>query len=1027
MKLSEVCIKHPVIAMVFSIAVVLLGAWSFQSLEIKYFPEHNRLTGNVSTTIEGASAEFMSKNVADKLTDAAAIVGRVKTMSTKCVQGSCDLNLIFEDNVTDIEYINLMNKLRSRVEMIDDFPPSMEEKPKVTDNSSDASFASNIISFVSTGDTTQQELFDYIKQQLMPQFRRLDGVGAIWGPYGGSAGAVRVWLLPDRMKALQVNPSDVVDAIEKYSTNFTAGKIIGEERSYSINVKNTVSEVNDVANLVIRSEEGSTVRLKDVAEVVMGTNSVDPSILTVNGDPAMAIQIKPLRSANPVSVAKLVRQKVEQLQSALPEGVQMTVVYDQADFIQSSIQEGFNALFEAIVLVSLIMVLFLGSLRLASIPIITIPICVIGVFSVMALLGFSINVLTMLSIILAIGLVVDDAIVVAENCYRRVEQGESPLHAALKGSKEIAFPVIAMTMTLAVVYTPIGFMSGLTVDLFRQFAFTLAAAVLISGFVALTLSPMMCAYVIKPKAPTSTWFSWFESKQQRLVELYLAELNKWFERKWWVAGGVVAILALSGLVFWSSPSLLLPTEDTGFIEAKVQQPKGANRQYNLDNVVGLNRIIDNRENIAQNLSFIEQEPYNHILLKPWGERTETAEEIATQLTQQSQAELSAYKASYLVRAADDLNTTDNVKLEIVASDRNLEQLYKTANEVTQLLKSYPGFTNVFNSVARDELGYELWIDRNAILLSGVDYQDVTETISTYLTSVKPGDLQAKDGFTYPIKVQVKRESLSDFKVLDRLSVVAEIGETVQTLPLSQFVTIEPSTIDTSLQTFMGLDAAEVSANLAPGYTASDVKSYIDQHVPKLLAKNQDFYYNGVVKELIESQQGTQTLFVMAIVFIYLILAAQFESFRDPFLILLTVPLCIVGALIALWVFGQSINIYSKIGLLTLVGLVTKHGILLVEFANQRHKEGIPLTEAMLSSARSRFRPIMMTTITMMLGALPLALASGPGSVGRVNIGLVLTGGLLSGTFFSLFVIPVAYVAMKSKRTQPTYAEQLNHE
>ncbi|EGU18249.1 AcrB/AcrD/AcrF family protein [Vibrio mimicus SX-4] len=508
MKLSEVCIKHPVIAMVFSIAVVLLGAWSFQSLEIKYFPEHDQLTGSVSTTIEGASAEFMAKNVAEKLTDAAAMVGRVKTMSTKCVQGSCTLNLVFEDNVTDVEYINLMNKLRSRVEAVKDFPPSMEEKPKVSDNSSDASFASNIISFVSTGDTTQQELFDYIRQQLIPQFRRLDGVGAIWGPYGGSAGAVRVWLLPDRMKALQVNPSDVVDAIEMYSTNFTAGKIIGEERSYSINPKNTVSGVDDVANLVIRSEEGSTVRLKDVAEVVMGTYSVDPSLLTINGNSAMAIQIKPLRSANPVSVAKLVREKVEQLQSALPEGVKMTVVYDQADFIQSSIQEGFNALLEAIVLVSLIMVLFLGSLRLASIPIITIPICVIGVFSVMALLGFSINVLTMLSIILAIGLVVDDAIVVAENCYRRVEQGESPLNAALKGSKEIAFPVIAMTMTLAVVYTPIGFMSGLTVDLFRQFAFTLAAAVLISGFVALTLSPMMCAYVIKPIKAPSKWFSW---------------------------------------------------------------------------------------------------------------------------------------------------------------------------------------------------------------------------------------------------------------------------------------------------------------------------------------------------------------------------------------------------------------------------------------------------------------------------------------------------------------------------------------
>lgn len=1014
MKLTEVCIKHPVIAMVFSIAIVLLGVWSFRSLDIQYFPEHRKLTATVDATIEGASARFMSKNVAEKLTEAAAIIGRVKTMSTDCQHGSCSLKLVFHDDVTDVEYVNLLNKLRSRIEAIDDFPESMEKRPSITDNSSDASFASNIISFVSEGEMTKQELVDYIRQQLMPQFRRLDGVGAIWGPYGGSAGAVRVWLLPDRMKALKVNPSEVVDTIEAYSESFTAGRIIGEGRSYSINPETPISDVNEVANLVVRAEADNTVRLKDVADVVMGTHVIDPSILTVNGSPAMALQIKPLRSANPVTVAKLVKDKVEQLQTALPDGVKMSVVYDQADFIESSIQEGFNALIEAIILVSLIMVLFLGSLRLASIPIITIPICVIGVFSVMAILGFSINVLTVLSIILAIGLVVDDAIIVAENCYRRVESGESPLEAAIEGSKEIAFPVISMTMTLAVVYTPIGFMSGLTVDLFRQFAFTLAAAVLISGFVALTLSPVMCAYIIKPKPQSASWFLWVEAKLKRLIERYVKELTKWFDRKWWVFGGLIAVTLASAAIFWLSPNVLLPTEDTGFIEVKVQAPNGANRQYHLEHLAELNRIIDRDASVEQNMSYIEDDPYNHILLKPWEERAQSAEEVAGRLAADSQTELSAYKASYLVRSAADLNIADQVKLEIVTSDKDAEQLYQTVAEITKLLKAYPGLTNVLNSTARDELGYELWIDNNAILLSEVDYEEVTEALSTYLSAVQPGNLQAKDGFTYPIRVQVKQENLGDFTVLNNLNVVSETGET---LPLSQFVEIKPATLDTKVQTFMGLDAAEITADLSPGYTADEVKSYIDEHLPQFLADNQRFYFNGTIKELMESQQGTQLLFGMAIVFIYLILAAQFESFRDPLLILLTVPLCVIGALLSLWLFGQSINIYSKIGLLTLVGLVTKHGILLVEFANKRQREGMSELGAIISSVRSRFRPIMMTTVTMILGAMPLALSEGPGSVGRENIGLVLVGGLISGTLFTLFVVPVAYYAVASIKNE----------
>ncbi|WP_036829610.1 efflux RND transporter permease subunit, partial [Photobacterium sanctipauli] len=423
MQLPSVCIRHPVFASVLSIAIVLLGLLSFQKLSVRYFPAHQDSTATVSANITGASAEFMSRNVADKLIDAASGIDSIETMETDCGEGSCSLAIEFSDDVDETEYTNLMNKLRSSVEGITDFPPSMTDKPTVTDNTFALGAASNVITFVNTGEMDQQAMFDYIDQQLIPQFRHIQGVGSVNGPFGGEAKAVRVWLKPERMKALNIQAADVVGTLSTYNSTFTAGTIKGEARDFSINPVTQVDNIDDVRNLVIRVDEGQIIRVKDIADINMGAESLTPNMLSIDGHQALSLEIAPFKAENPIVVTERIQAAMEKMQAKLPAGIEMKMVYNEADFIDSAINQGFSTLIEAIVLVSLVVMLFLGSIRVASIPVITIPVCVIGVFAVMSWLGFSINMMTILAIILAIGLVVDDAIVVVENCYRHIENG----------------------------------------------------------------------------------------------------------------------------------------------------------------------------------------------------------------------------------------------------------------------------------------------------------------------------------------------------------------------------------------------------------------------------------------------------------------------------------------------------------------------------------------------------------------------------------------------------------------------------
>ncbi|EGU47994.1 acriflavin resistance protein, partial [Vibrio orientalis CIP 102891 = ATCC 33934] len=848
MKLPEICVKHPVFASVLSIAIVLIGLVSFQKLSIQYFPEHQTSSASVNASINGASAEFMSQNVADKLISAVTGLDKVKSMTTDCSEGSCSMKILFKDGISDVEYSSLMNNLRSKIDGISDFPPAMVDKPTVTDDSSETSMPSNIITFVNKGTMDKQEMFDFISQQLATEFKNVQGVGGVWGPYGGSSRAIRVWLLPERMAALNVSASDVVGTLSTYNATFTAGTIKGEVRDFAINPVNQVTSIEDVRDLVIRVESGKIIRISDVANIEMGEVSLTPSTLHIDGHQAMSLQVLPLKDENPVKVAQRVKQAMQQME--LPDGIEMKMVYNQADFIEEAIDQGFMTLVEAVVLVSVIVVLFLGSLRVAAIPLITIPVCVIGVFAVMAMLGFSINVLTILAIILAIGLVVDDAIVVVENCYRHVEEGHPPISAALKSCKEIVFPVIAMTLTLAAVYLPIGLMSGLTADLFRQFAFTLAASVIISGFVALTLSPMMSAYMLKSSSASPKWFSWVDAKLDCLTESYFKHLQAWIRHPIRVLGVIATLVGFACVSIFMMPKVLLPTEDTGFIEVSSDAPTGAGRSYHLENAHQLNDVFSGNDSIEANLAYIEGGPTNHILLKSWEERGESAFDVIDKLTIKAKETLSAYGVSFSVRSADNLNVSSNVVIQLTTTNRDLDELSKTAEQVVGLLNDYKGLSNTNNSMHRDQLRFDLSIDRNAIILSGVNYANVTSAISSFLGSVKAADLKAEDGFTYPIQVQVNRQALGDFRVLDKLYVSSDSG---QRLPLSQFVSIKPVTAESNIKTFAGKDAAEITADLVTGYSASDVQAYLDAELPKLLKAGQGYEYNGVIKELNESE------------------------------------------------------------------------------------------------------------------------------------------------------------------------------
>ena len=1003
MKLSKLCIHRPVFAVVLSLLIIVLGIVGYSYLEVRYFPKISEKTATIKYSLEGASPSLMRDTVAVPVENALNGINNLQKMVSSSSYGSTQINLTFypSTNMT-----MAMGDIRDALSGIDpDALPTGILPPNVTNGGVARSVLT--LGFVDSS-MSSGELRDYVIKYIQPLFENIPGMGGVWLNSSG-AYAMRIWLDPQKMAAFGITTKDIQDMLTSNNITFSGGSVRGDSQNYSIVSSTALTKVDEFKNLILRDDSGSILRLKDVATVKMGNASLDDRIMKINGQVGLRMELRPIDTANPITVAKLSAEKIKEVRRILPKGMSMFQTYNQSTFLKNSIADSYHTLFEAIILVMLVVFLFLGSIRAALIPILTIPVCVIGAFGVMLLCGFSINIVTLLAIILAIGLVVDDAIVVLENVHRHIEMGKPPKDAALIGSAEIGFSVIAMTITLAAVYAPIGFLTGLTASIFREFAFTLAGAVLISGFVALTLSPMMCAFILKSKSSYFKYETILENIFDNLNDKYRLMLKIFLNKKKLIIGFLFALLMLCFLLFNIISQAFIPKEDIGYLEANSTSPPNSTVPYTdyYTNILN-NLIFNNSKDIENNSTLVfSGRSVNFITLKPWGERKISSDQLMKSFSPLAN-KIPGIQVSFSVpdpvSYGSDADEGDIVLY--LGSFKDSNYLLKYSDKILKELKSYAGIHNVNSDLKFNTMAYNISFNRDMAASLGVNLQDIADTFSIlmsgkHITNVLSGNQ------TYQVIVQMDQKDLASFKNLNKIYVASKSGEMI---PLANLVSIKKEVRQSSLTRYKRMNSAKITANISPGYELGDVYKKIQSLLSSDMGKI-SVSYGGRIAAFVESNGTMLGLFLLALVFIYLVLAAQFESFVDPFIILLTVPLSLVGALFTMYLTGGTLNLFTNIGLITLLGLISKHGILITQFSNESLKNGLTLYEAVMDGAVTRLRPILMTTCAMVLGSIPLAFSSGPGSIAKSMLGYTLVGGLIFGTVFSLVIIPIAYVLL----------------
>ena len=1000
MNITSFCIRRPAFTIVISLIMVIVGLLSYLNLPLRWIPNVNPPEVTIMTTYSGANARIVEKDITKVIEEAISGVNGVESMTSSTHQGYSQVHVKFKlgrnmDVATE--------DIRSNIERIRDGLPKDASSPLVIK----ADPNNNAIMYLSFYDASRSEgeISDYVDKFIVPIFETMDGVGSVV-VYGKRVTAMRVWLDPAKMAASKITVNDVVDTLREQNTSIPSGQIRGQDRLYNITTSTELKGVDQFNNLILRSGMNQLIRLKDVGEARLDPESTDDAF-RVKGHTAIAIGIIPQSTANPLDIESNVQKTFKNLIKSLPAGMNADIAYNQSDYIRASIQSVYESFIEAILFVWLVILIFLCSFRATLIPIITIPVCLVTSFAILAFFGFSINTITLMAFVLAIGLVVDDAIVMLENISRHIESGMTPFHAALKGSKEMVFPVLAMTLTLAAVYAPIAFTPGLLGVIFREFTFTLAGSVVISGIVALTLSPMMCARLLNNHHQSGRYSLWFASKMQKLQSSYQRVLVYLLARRNRVTGLLCLIGCIGVALYHYLPSELSPQEDMGEVNVHISAPRSSSFQYTDSYVKQLEKMYDIIPDIDSYFSVTgysnPSHAYQSLHLKPKSQRQFSTEDIITRLNLQV-ATLAGVKV-YVMPPWPPLaqftgsDNGDNIGLTIMTTG-DYRHLQQASQRLMAELRKMPQFSRVDNSLKWDSEEFEISIDRNKAADLKVPVSSIANTISTLMAGRNLG--KADDA---NVLVQMKQSSLENPNILSQLYVRNLDGNII---PLAQFSSVKTISAPEVFKRNMRLHSDTIYVSLAPGVKLANAVDLLGATAKGTLPEDTRFEFAGEAKSFLESNAATLLTFGLALLFIYLVLVAQFESFIDPLIILLTVPFAIFGALLTLLLFGGSLNIYSNIGLITLIGLIAKHGILITEFANRMREEGMAINDAVIKSAMLRLRPILMTTSAMILGALPLALAFGPGAESRQQVGLVITGGLLFGTFFSLIVIPVMY-------------------
>ncbi|UDF34840.1 UNVERIFIED_ORG: efflux RND transporter permease subunit [Shinella sp. XGS7] len=1007
MRISETSIRRPVFATVMSLLLVLVGIVSFGKLSLREYPRIDEPVVTVSTRLVGASSEVIETQVTKPLEDSIAGIDGVDILTSisRSEQSQITVRFKLEKNPDDAAA-----DVRDRVSRVRGRLPDAVDEPIVAKVEADAT---PTIWLAFTSDTLDPlQITDLVNRVVKPRLQTVPGVADV--QIGGDRKySMRVWLDADRLAAYKLTVQDVEDALRRQNLEVPAGRIESQQREFNVTARTDLNTVPQFAEVALKQVNGFTVRLKDVARIEEAAAS-ERSRVRLNGVPSVSLGVIRQATANPLEVSAGVREMMPRLQQDLPDSVKVLPANDNSVFIDRSIKSVYHTIAEAVVLVALVVFIFLRTLRASIIPLVTIPVSLIGAFALMAAAGFTVNTLTLLALVLAIGLVVDDAIVVLENIFRHIEEGLEPFQAALKGAKEIGFAVVAMTLTLAAVFAPLAFTPGRTGRLFTEFALTLAGAVIVSGFVALTLTPMMCSKLLRHNPKPTRFDQGMERVLVALSDRYASALRFVLGRRWLVVLVMLASGAYSWWLFTHAKSELAPLEDRGVIFMPVSAPDGATLEFTSRYLDAIERIGASYPEFDRRFLFAGGSTVSQatVIMRTvdWADRSISTQALARKLQPQL-AGLPGITVFPVTPPSLGQGFRERPINYVIVTSDSYANLANVTQQFMAALAKNPGFVQPDNDLRLNKPEVFLEVDRERAADLGVNVDQVARTVETMLGG-RNVTRYKRDAEQYDVIVQTDNAGRTTPDHIEKLFVR---GRNEAMIPLASLVKVREAVSPRELNHFNQRRSVSITANLAPGYALGEALAFMDQTAREILPMGYATELNGVSREYKSSSGALGVVFVLALLFIFLVLAAQFESFIDPFVIMLAVPLSMVGALAALQWSGGTLNVYSQIGLITLVGLITKHGILIVEFSNQLRQQGKALMEAVVEASALRLRPILMTTGAMVLGAVPLALATGAGAESRQQIGWVIVGGMSFGTLLTIFVVPTMYTLFARKR------------
>ena len=1009
MQLAETSIRRPVFATVLSLLIVLIGAVSFNRLSVREYPKIDEPVVSVQTRFGGASSEVIEGQVTKVLEDSLAGIEGVDVITSISRQERSLISIRF---ALSRDADSAAADVRDKVSRVRQRLPQGIDEPVIAKVEADAF---PVVFLAMSSDThSSLQLSEMANQLVKPVLQTAPGAADVT-VFGERKFAMRIWLDPDKLAAYRLTVQDVEDALRRSNLEVPAGRIESMQREFNVTAATDLQRPSEFRQVVIRTVNGLPVRIADVARVESGPAD-ERSSVRLNGRDSVALGVIRQATANPLDLSAGVRQLLGKVQRDLPPGVAIEVANDNSVFIDRSIKAVYTTIAEAVVLVALVIFVFLRTLRASLIPLLTIPVALIGAFALMALAGFSVNTLTLLALVLAIGLVVDDAIVMLENIFRHIEEGMTPFQAAIKGSREVGFAIVAMTMTLVAVYAPLAFAPGRTGRLFTEFALALAGAVVVSGLVALTLSPMMCSLLLRHNPKPGFFDRGMESALQAVTRGY-ARLLGWTLRARWL---VVLVAIGSGVLSWfvlgEIKRELSPIEDRGVVLAQVNGPDGATLDYTNRYARAIERVGESYPEFDRIFSTIGNPTVaqGNIFFRtvPWEQRKRTTLEMAREMTPRV-AGLTGVTAFPITPPSLGQGFTQRpINFVIITSD-SYQNLAQAVRAFQDELGKNPGFVQVDTDLRLNKPEIRLEVDRERAADMGVGVDAIARAVETMLGG-RLVTRYKREAEQYDVIVQTNPSGRATPDDIEKIFVR---GKADAMIPLSALVKLREVVVPRELNHFGQRRSATITSNLSADYSVGEALDFMDATARKVLKAGYATDLNGSSREFRKSADSLTLVFVLALFFIFLVLAAQFESFVDPFVILLSVPLSMAGALLALKWSGGTLNVFSQIGLITLVGLITKHGILIVEFANQLREQGLDMMDAIRKSATQRLRPIMMTTGAMVLGALPLALATGAGAESRRQIGWVIVGGMSLGTLLTIFVVPTMY-SLLARRHAP---------